>query len=178
MDIFQVIVHLIDLRSFSNMWYWIALAVVWSSASHWVMGVPWDMVGRARRRGGLAATDLVEITFINARRLDGIWADAGVAISIILPFILSFLAISGFFYGAEISQAVFLFALPLSGVFALSVSLSHRLCTQPDVEKSPEMVIHALSRHRVWVQAIGVASIIFTSFWGMFQNLRFSSLFF
>ncbi|MEM9756043.1 MAG: component of SufBCD complex, partial [Pseudomonadota bacterium] len=30
----------IDLRSFSNLWYWIVLAVFWSSASHWGLGVP------------------------------------------------------------------------------------------------------------------------------------------
>ncbi len=45
-----LIFDLIDMRSFSNLWYWIALAVTWSSTSHWVLGVPFDMVLRARRK--------------------------------------------------------------------------------------------------------------------------------
>ncbi len=44
--------------SFSNLWYWIALAVMWSSTSHWVLGVPYDMIQRARREGGQAEADL------------------------------------------------------------------------------------------------------------------------
>jgi hypothetical protein len=49
-NVFEVI----DMRSFSSLWYWIALAVMWSSASHYVLGVPFDLVQRARRRGGQA----------------------------------------------------------------------------------------------------------------------------
>ncbi|TMV92897.1 component of SufBCD complex [Thioclava sp. BHET1] len=176
MEIFRIIADLIDLRSFSNLWYWIAVAVVWSSASHWVLGVPWDMVGRARRKGGRATSDLVALAEINARRLDTIWSEAGLVISIMFPFALSFLAVTGFVYGAEFSQALFLFALPLSAVFALSVSLSRRLSAQFERSSlAPEAVIAALARHRVWIQLIGVVAIVVTSFWGMFQNLRYAA---
>ena len=48
---------------------WIALAVVWSSASHWVLGVPFDMVMRARRVGGQAEADLEDIARINVSRI-------------------------------------------------------------------------------------------------------------
>jgi hypothetical protein len=47
-----IVFEVIDMRSFSNLWYWIALAVLWSSTSHWVLGVPFDMIQRARRRAG------------------------------------------------------------------------------------------------------------------------------
>ena len=43
---------------------WIVLAVAWSSASHWVLGVPFDMVMRARRQGGQAAADLEDLARI------------------------------------------------------------------------------------------------------------------
>ena len=46
MDFYASVSEVIDLRSFSNLWFWIALAVMWSTVSHWVMGVPWDMVQR------------------------------------------------------------------------------------------------------------------------------------
>ena len=65
MDWTRLIFDLIDLRSFSNLWYWIALAVAWSSASHWVLGIPYDMVLRARRMGGQAEQDLTDITRVD-----------------------------------------------------------------------------------------------------------------
>ena len=51
--------ELIDMRSFSNLWFWIALAVLWSSVSHWVLGVPWDMVMRARKDDRRRPPDLM-----------------------------------------------------------------------------------------------------------------------
>ena len=69
MDWLQIIFEVIDMRSFSNLWYWIALAVVWSTTSHWVLGVPYDMILRARRKGGQAMTDLEDIVRVNVNRL-------------------------------------------------------------------------------------------------------------
>jgi len=39
---YETIFELIDMRSFSNLWYWIVLSVLWSTMSHWVLGVPFD----------------------------------------------------------------------------------------------------------------------------------------
>jgi len=61
--------EVIDMRSFSNLWFWIALAVVWSSVSHWVLGVPFDMIQRARKQGGQAEADLHDMVRINVNRL-------------------------------------------------------------------------------------------------------------
>jgi hypothetical protein len=98
---YQAIVELIDLRSFSNLWFWIALAVVWSTASHWVMGVPWDMVQRARRRGGPVLADVETLARINARRVLHIVEVGGVWASALLGFVLSMLAVLGFGFGIE-----------------------------------------------------------------------------
>jgi len=76
---YQGVFELIDMRSFSNLWFWIALAVVWSSTSHWVLGVPFDMVVRARRKGGQAEEDLETIVRVNVNRMlmiarvSGLW---------------------------------------------------------------------------------------------------------
>ena len=50
----------IDLRSFSNLWFWLMLAVAWSNVTHYVMGVPFDMVQRAKRKGLSIGTDAAE----------------------------------------------------------------------------------------------------------------------
>lgn len=79
MDWYSTVFELIDMRSFSNLWFWIALAVMWSTTSHWVLGVPWDMVLRAQREGGQYEEDLLDIVRINTNRLlhigtvSGLW---------------------------------------------------------------------------------------------------------
>ena len=53
--------EVIDIRSFSNLWFWMVLAVMWSSASHRVIGIPYDMIQNAKRHGGQAERDHVSV---------------------------------------------------------------------------------------------------------------------
>jgi hypothetical protein len=57
-DFFDLVTEVIDLRSFSNLWYWIVLAIMWSSLSHWTLGVPYHIVARARRGDQRAVHDM------------------------------------------------------------------------------------------------------------------------
>jgi len=176
LDILQTIFDLIDMRSFSNLWYWIALAAVWSTASHYSLGVPFDMVTRARRKGGQAAEDVVMLTRANTRRLLGIGREAGLALSIGMSFVLSALVVLGFVFRFEFAQALALMAVPLAGVGLLSLHTAAKL--EPVLAEAPqfEIVAQILARHRVAVQALGLVSITFTALWGMFQNLKLSPL--
>ncbi|MDZ7904405.1 MAG: component of SufBCD complex, partial [Cypionkella sp.] len=45
----------ISLRSFSTLWYWIAVAVFWVRSLRGVMGISHGMVARARRGGAALA---------------------------------------------------------------------------------------------------------------------------
>ncbi|MGJ8597444.1 MAG: hypothetical protein ACSHW3_16395, partial [Sulfitobacter sp.] len=65
LDWYQTLFELIDMRSFSNLWFWIVLAVVWSTTSHYGLGVPYDMVLRAKRHGGQTEIDLEDLVRIN-----------------------------------------------------------------------------------------------------------------
>ena len=70
MNWYDTVFEVIDMRSFSNLWYWIALAVLWSSVSQWVLGVPFDMILRARReKEGEAMDDLQDLVRINVNRI-------------------------------------------------------------------------------------------------------------
>ncbi|MEM1302406.1 MAG: component of SufBCD complex, partial [Pseudomonadota bacterium] len=124
MDFYTTIFEVIDMRSFSNLWYWIALAVLWSSAAHWTLGVPFDMIQRARRKGEDAQVDLEDITRINVKRLLMINSVAGLWILGFVMFMLTTLGLLAFYYSVEFAQALFLMALPLSLVGALSVSVA------------------------------------------------------
>jgi hypothetical protein len=160
--------ELIDMRSFSNLWFWISLAVVWSSASHWILGVPYDMVLRAKRNGDQAMVDLEDMVRINSRRLLYIARVSGLWILGIGFFILSSLAILGFYYWIEFAQAVFLLAFPMSGVGLLSLSTARLIA---DVKPTGEELCQRLHRHRIWTQVIGMVSVFVTSLWGMYQNV-------
>ncbi len=173
MDFYQNVFELIDMRSFSNLWFWIALAVLWSTASHWVLGVPYDMVLRARRHGGQAEQDLEDMVRININRLLFIAHVSGLWLLGMGCFLLTALGVLGFFYAVEIAQALFLLALPMSIVGLLSLSTA-RLIHQE--ASSGELLHRRLGRHRLYVQITGMISIFITALWGMYQNFTIGPL--
>lgn len=161
------------MRSFSNLWFWIALAVVWSSASHWVLGIPYDMVLRARRQGGTAQRDLEDIARINVARLNYIRDISGLWLIGITSFVLAMLATLGFVYRIEFAQALFLLALPMSIVGGLSLRAARQI---EGGQMHGEMLCKRLTRHRVHTQMIGTFAIFVTALWGMYQNLTIGPL--
>jgi len=172
-DFMSLVYDLIDLRSFSNLWYWIALAFTWSRTSHWILGVPWDMVQRARRIGGQAELDFQMLLRININRLGYISTVAGTAAVAIAAALLTMLGMLGFGYGIEFCQALFLIAFPISLVGLMSL----RMALWIDAAGIEGAALHrALTWHRVRVQALGLGSIFLTAMWGMLQNLNISVL--
>lgn len=178
MDFTRIVFDLIDMRSFSNLWYWIALAVVWSSASHWVIGVPYDIVLRARRMGGQFETDLQDILRVNVNRILYVGRVAGPILLALVSFFLTTLAILGFWYRVEFCQAVFLLALPMSVVAVMSLSTAKSIdaAAHGGTPLTGAALHRRLSVHRIWVQLVGMVSIFVTAFWGMLQNFSVSIL--
>ena len=169
----NTVFELIDMRSFSNLWFWIALAVMWSTASHWVLGVPFDMVLRARRSEGQSEIDLEDLVRINTNRLLFIGRISGLWLLALACFLLTTLAVVGFNYGIEFAQAVFLLMFPMSLVGLMSLSTAAKIQAE---EASGELLRKRLTKHRIWVQVIGMLSIFVTSIWGMYQNFQSSPL--
>ncbi len=165
--------ELIDLRSFTSIWYWIMVAVVWSTAAHWTLGVPYDAVTRARRaarRGDdpEAQADLEMLVRANCNRILMVMDLSGAWVVGFAFFVLSILALLGFRYGVEFAQAVFLIVAPLSLVMALSVRLARRIRAEAP---TGEALRRRISRQRFLNQVIGMISIFVTAFWGMWHNL-------
>ncbi|MFV2034427.1 MAG: component of SufBCD complex [Halocynthiibacter sp.] len=173
MNWYQTVFELIDMLSFSNLWFWIALAVVWSSTSHWVLGVPYDMVLRARRHGDQAMDDLEAIVRINVSRLLYIADVSGTWLLSFGFFVLTSLAILGFYYKVEFAQAVFLLSFPMSFVALLSLSTARRLASE---SLGGEILCKRMHRHRLWTQLIGMVSVFVTAMWGMYQNFSIGVL--
>lgn len=173
MDWYDTVFEVIDMRSFSNLWYWIGLAVIWSTASHWVLGVPYDMVQRARRKGEQAAVDLEDMVRINCNRLLYIGQVSGLWMLAIGCALITGLALLGFWYGVEFAQALFFFVFPLSVIWLLSMSTARLIS---DEASSGDLLYKRLGRHRLYTQIIGMTSVFVTAMWGMYQNLAVGPL--
>ena len=180
MDWYSTVFETIDMRSFSNLWFWIALAVLWSSTSHYVLGVPWDMVLRARKEDKgdadvdpVAMQDMNAMVQINTRRILHIIEESGLMLTGIVCFLLTAAGLLGWVYGREFAQAIFLLAVPISLVWLLTV----RTARQIDASGlTGAALIKRLYRHRLYVQIIGMVSIFVTAMWGMDQNMSVSAL--
>lgn len=173
MDWYKTIYELIDMRSFSNLWFWISLAVMWSSASHWVLGVPFDLATRARRKGGRAAKDFEDLVRINVNRLLYIMDVSGLWVVALAFFFLTALALLGFYYWIEFAQALFLLAFPMSMVAALSIRTARKIRS---LKETGEALYRRIALTRVFIQIIGALAIFVTSLWGMYQNFANSPL--
>jgi hypothetical protein len=172
-DWYTAVFELIDMRSFSNLWFWIALAVVWSTTSHWILGVPYDMIQRAQRHGGEAETDLEDMVRINGNRLLYIAGTSGLWLIGLGTAVLTALAILGFYYDVEFAQAVFLLAAPMSLVGFLSINAARLI---RDRGLAGEALRKRMLRHRVHTQIVGMVAIFVTALWGMYQNMSIGAL--
>ena len=171
MDFFDLVTEVIDLRSFSNLWYWIVLAIMWSTLSHWVLGVPYHMVQRARGGDEAAEADLRALTEINTRRILDFVEISGAAMVGSSAFVLTSLMVLGWGYGVEFAQALVLLVLPLILVAAMTMRTARVLH-----ETGFENLHNRLRNHRFAVQALGICFIFVTAFWGMYTNVTVSPL--
>ena len=161
----------IDLRSFSNLWFWIALAVLWATASHWIVGVPFDLVRRAATGEPQALSDMETLAQVHARRLTDIADAAGPVIVALLCFAITSMALAGLLYGLEFAQAVLLLLVPMTVVGAITLSAARRV---PGLDVAD--LGNLLHRTRRTIQLVGILSIFVTSMWGMWVNLNVSVL--
>ncbi len=165
---FKLITQMVDMRSFSSLWFWLAVAVYWSLSSHWVLGVPQDMIHRARRLGGEAVHDLETIVRINSQRILFYAREAHVALIAASAFLLTVLLLLGFAYDIEFAQALLFFFVP-AVIQALLAIRSSRLIEAG--EGRGEALFRRLFRHRITTQMLGMVAIFVTGLYGMYHNL-------
>lgn len=173
MSWYDTVFEVIDMRSFSNLWFWIALAVLWSTVSHWVLGVPFDMITRARRSSKdpedtEPLEDLQDLVRINVNRILFIAEVSGVWLVLFGSAALTALAVMATLYDMEFAQAVILLALPMCFVGALTLRTARKI--RENEERGKEL-IRRLMTHRFFTQMIGVVSIFVTAMYGMYKNL-------
>ena len=149
------------------------MAVLWSSTSHWVVGVPYDTIQRAKRHGGTHLDDLETLVRINVNRLLYIASTAGLWLVGLAAAFVSGLIVLGFVYNIEFAQAVACLLVPMCLVGALTIRTAKRIEAG---ENSGAALFKRLSRHRLTTQFIGMVAIFLTSMWGMWQNMHIGVL--
>jgi hypothetical protein len=172
-EVIDTVFEVIDMRSFSNLWYWIALAVLWSSTSYWVLGIPYDLIQQARRHGGQAQQDVEDLARINSGRLLYLFDHGALVIVALAFFWLTVLAVLAFWYDLEFAQAVFLLLAPMSLVVWASVRVCRHIAAG---DNSGEALHRRLIVHRRVTQGIGMLAIFVTAMYGTWQNISISIL--
>lgn len=168
MDWKEALTRVIDLATFTSVWYWLSVAVTWAAACNWLIGVPFDVLYRARKCADQEIKDLEALVDINVRRITKINDMAGVWLTLMLAFVLAMFGMSGFYYGFELSQGMFILGVPLTIVIAMNMRLAHQL---RDAPLTGRVLVRRLFTVRLWTHVIAAISIFFTSMYGMYFSL-------
>ncbi|MEM8959665.1 MAG: component of SufBCD complex [Pseudomonadota bacterium] len=161
------VLDLIDLRSFSSLWYWVLVALTWARVTQTPLGVPYDMVERAATSAA-AGEDLLAMARIQVRRRRTMATRQGAFLVGLWAFLLSILIGLTFWYGSELAFSVLLLAAPLAWVNWMSQRAARDLAvTGPDVD----IVRLRLRRLKRWIQAGALVTVFITAVVGMYYNL-------
>ena len=101
--------------SFLSGWYWLTWLGLWGWVFLRTLGVPNDMVLRARRLPEVAGR-VDDLARIASLRIGGVYDQAGVPLAALAGFGLATLFVAGFGSGLEAAKAAFLIAFPVSAV--------------------------------------------------------------
>jgi hypothetical protein len=152
----EPLIETLAAASFLSIWYWVLHAVVWSLACYRTLGVPLDMLHRARSAPEIAErVDL--LAHLASARIGGVHDLFGVPIAAFAGFSLTVLWVIGFGLGIEAAQAAFVLLLPLAVIGYSKLRLA--LAVRGRGIEGAELVL-ALARRRVWHQFIAVLATL------------------
>ncbi|MFV0299999.1 MAG: hypothetical protein ACK5IP_03800 [Paracoccus sp. (in: a-proteobacteria)] len=170
---------LLDARSFGSVWFWVVLILIWAGSGRAVLGVPTDVINRARRdpQGGPGLALLDWLTLALPRWQFG--QREGVVVLGLAGFAIGSLVVLGFGYGLELAQAASLLVVPLLLLFLMRVGLARRLVPvmsgAQDGSIAPDeataRVLRVIVIHRRLVFLLSVLAVGATALWGTIWQL-------
>jgi len=166
--------YLIETTSYWNVWYWIVTVVAWSMTAHWTLGVPYDAIRQADRKGGDFAEHCDLQAHINARRLIYYFDRGGPYFIGFVAFVLALIGGWGFYQGFEMAQAFFLLAAPLVFSSLFTIRLAYRI---KEEALQGEDLRKALRRRRIWNQFIGMVAITITAIFAVYHYIVINNFF-
>lgn len=181
---FDGVIAFLDNRSFGSIWFWLVLVGMWSTAGRNVIGIPSEVLARARhaQRAGQPESQPV-LTLLDWLSLSlPRWHVApreGAVFLGICAFVLTSLAVLGFGYDLEMAQALVLLLLPFLILFLMRLRLARRLIPllqdgQAGLQPVGQVGAEAVRRlvwHRRFVTLLSVLAVAIAAFWGMIHAL-------
>lgn len=181
---FNGVIGLLDSRSFVTVWYWLVLVGMWSATGRSVLGVPTEVLGRARSdlRAGRGETMAV-ITLLDWLSLVlprwRMGPREGVVFLGVTSFGLTVLALMGFLFWLEMAQALFLLLFPFWLLFWMRHALARRLIPliedaqegRASPEETATAAVRRMVRHRTWVLLLSMLAVAVTALWGTLWSL-------
>ena len=137
--------------SFQSLWYWVLHVTVWTLACYRTLGVPHDMLIRARRRPDVAAR-VDQLAHLACERVGGIYDALGVPLAALAGFVLAAVFALGFLSGIETAQAAFAILLPLAVIvyskLRLALAVRRKKMAGPDLLLALARQAHLAPVHR------------------------------
>lgn len=148
--------YLVGPGSLQSIWYWALTILVWTLVTHRTLGVPYDMLLRARRLPEIC-TQVDVLAHITAARVSGLHGAAGVPLAAIAGFSLAAMFVFGFLMDLELAKALFLLLAPLSMVGYSTLRLALNIESR---DHRGIRLVRILARRRFWHQVVAVVSIL------------------
>lgn len=172
---------ILDSRSFSAIWFWVLLMMVWAFFGRSVLGVPVDVIHRAGRRDApeadmLALLDWLSLTLPR-------WRISPTETSWLIglcTFVLSALMFLGFGYGLEMAQALFLLLTPFAILVGVAIRLAGKLRLLLGSAQDGQITAHEaaaqasrrMRNYRILSTLTAVLVVMITTFWGALWLVR------
>ena len=177
---FDNLLGLLGSRSFSSIWFWLLLLGMWSVTGRTVLGVPTEVLTRARRD---PATEDAAITLLDWLSLIlprwQLSPREGAAFLGVTTFLLTSLAILGFGFGLEMAQALVLLLVPFWVLFWMRLRLARRLTPlvaaaqegRAPVSQAARDAMRAMVWHKRGVTVLSMLSVAVVALWGALWTL-------
>ena len=157
--------NLISFNSFSNAWFWFTLISLWAVFSQMYFGLSYNQLRLARSQHPERQAALLKALELYIERAS--WAggqELGSSFAGAVAFLVSFWAVTAFYYDIELLQALFILAVPFTFSFIWRWRLVKKLAKDiPDFEK----VFCLIRKIRICTLVCSLLTIFFSAFWGV-----------
>ena len=162
--------NFIEFNSFSNAWFWFSMITVWAVFSQLYYGISYNQLRLARRQHPERQEALLQALALYFERVGWrVSLKSGSLAAGVVAFLLSFWAVSAFYYAIEILQALFILAVPMIPCLILRWRLANKLAQKmPDFET----VFLQVRKIRRWTLCWSFLTILLSTIWGIRMIIR------
>jgi len=164
-----VLQELMNFDSFWSFWFWILHVVTWSMASHFTMGVPYDLVIQANREEAEDGPyQHAAEAMINAQifRFTAMWRRHALLLTGFSAFLISMLATLGTLGRLEFARALLTILGPLTLLYVLTIRKALKM-ERWALTGAP--LRRAIWRQRFVNQLVGLLAIIMAVILAIYQ---------